>query len=519
MFFQAEQEPEEEAPATDEDPEEEEAAALAESGSDEKPETGPPTSAMADEASAAPDAAPAPAADIAAPAPAAEAAAPAAAVVAAAGPDSRETHVVGDDLARQAQLFAQDRAMGHIKPQTLHELYENKDTVGKIGTLFGLLAAGMGAGLTGQPNAVLGMMEKQIDRDLEAQKSSNSNAQNWYQLALKHAEQKAEIPNINARTEQTKADTEKTKVMTQIEAFNGAKAFMFIDRAGGMQDMIKRMPPGPVRENLETAYKTHIEPAVAAKVQELDSKTKAQKALVNAAMGGTAAAAGPALVNTNAIARLKAQRAMSDAGGMPPVDAKGNPVGMDAVQAEKATTEANQVNRNRMAYDNIKRSFEDLDKHYFADKLNEGNYNAVKVHLVGQLEGAGFTKDVASEMAEASLPKWNDYGKTRQTKATQLWEQFKQNEEGSGTLDAFDLRPKFPAPPMLVKGNKPESQGVPGLVDRAVDKAKEVGEKVIGTVMGKKSTATAASKVPPDGTTGMANGKPVVVRGGKWVPK
>ncbi len=101
----------------------------------------------------------------------------------------------GQEMKIDSDAFKQDLDLGRIKPETYQSLYGKQDTLGKIGTLFGLLVSGAGSGLSHQPNAVLNMMDKQISNDLEAQKASNSNAQNLYQLTLKHEMQKADIKN------------------------------------------------------------------------------------------------------------------------------------------------------------------------------------------------------------------------------------------------------------------------------------------------------------------------------------
>ena len=70
--------------------------------------------------------------------------------------------VDANELKRESDAWAQDLANGHIEPKTYHDLYAKKDTLGKIGTLFGLLVSGAGAGLSHQPNAVMELMNKEI---------------------------------------------------------------------------------------------------------------------------------------------------------------------------------------------------------------------------------------------------------------------------------------------------------------------------------------------------------------------
>ncbi len=101
--------------------------------------------------------------------------------------------------------FQQDLANRHIEPKTYSDLFAKKDTLGKIGTIFGLMLSGAGAGLTGGPNILMDMMNKEIDRDLEAQKSSKANANTFLKTQQDHDLQQAQMlhySNQNALTQQ-----------------------------------------------------------------------------------------------------------------------------------------------------------------------------------------------------------------------------------------------------------------------------------------------------------------------------
>ena len=116
----------------------------------------------------------------------------------------------GDALAHlneQTQALRTDFNNGQITPKTYNDLFAKKDTLGKLGMMFGLIAGGAGAGLSHQPNALLGMMDKEIDRDLEAQKQTKSNQYNALNLAETHyrnevashlTEQQAKLTNQQA---------------------------------------------------------------------------------------------------------------------------------------------------------------------------------------------------------------------------------------------------------------------------------------------------------------------------------
>lgn len=90
------------------------------------------------------------------------------------------------DILNHDAEWAQDLRNGHITPETYGSLFAKKDTLGKIGTMFGVLLSGVGSGLSHQPNAVLSMMKQTIDNDLSAQQKSKDNAQNYLRLGQAH---------------------------------------------------------------------------------------------------------------------------------------------------------------------------------------------------------------------------------------------------------------------------------------------------------------------------------------------
>lgn len=95
---------------------------------------------------------------------------------------------------------AEDLASGKITPETYHSLFAKKDTLGKIGTIFGLMLSGAGSGLAHQPNMLLHMMDKQIDNDLDAQKQDKENARNFLSTMSNINLQKAQAGSQNMNT-------------------------------------------------------------------------------------------------------------------------------------------------------------------------------------------------------------------------------------------------------------------------------------------------------------------------------
>jgi len=112
--------------------------------------------------------------------------------------------VVQQELMNETNAFHQDLVNGHIDPKTMHDLMwkddkgNDKSTLSKIGTVFGMMLAGAGSGLSHQPNAMLALMQKQIDNDLDAQKQSKVNAINYLRMNQQNEMNKANIRLTNA---------------------------------------------------------------------------------------------------------------------------------------------------------------------------------------------------------------------------------------------------------------------------------------------------------------------------------
>jgi hypothetical protein len=116
---------------------------------------------------------------------------------------------VPDPVQQQAERQAEFQDQSKMTPQTMNSLYASKDTPGKIGMALGMLLSGAGSGLAHQPNALLDILNKQMDRDLDAQKSSNQNSQNWFRLNQQNEMNKANIKHTNASTDVLAADATK----------------------------------------------------------------------------------------------------------------------------------------------------------------------------------------------------------------------------------------------------------------------------------------------------------------------
>lgn len=124
---------------------------------------------------------------------------------------------------QQANLYGDDIVKGHIKPQTYSSLFAKQDLPGKIGSLFGMMLSSMGSGLTGQPNQFMEIMNKQIENDLNAQKETAHNAQNFYQMNLQKELNQASISKTKAdqmmiEASMTKIPAEKERLVAEAKS-------------------------------------------------------------------------------------------------------------------------------------------------------------------------------------------------------------------------------------------------------------------------------------------------------------
>lgn len=87
-----------------------------------------------------------------------------------------------NDILPETQAFKSDVDNGHIQPKTYADLFHDKGVLGKLGTIFGLMIGGAGAGLSKQPMILMDMMNKEIERDLAAQQNSKTNKLNFLKV-------------------------------------------------------------------------------------------------------------------------------------------------------------------------------------------------------------------------------------------------------------------------------------------------------------------------------------------------
>lgn len=77
-----------------------------------------------------------------------------------------------DDYNKESGPIVQEMKDGHIRPEAY---MEDMHTPGRISTAIGLILGGLGSGMTGGPNVALDFLNKQIDRNIQAQQKNLDN--------------------------------------------------------------------------------------------------------------------------------------------------------------------------------------------------------------------------------------------------------------------------------------------------------------------------------------------------------
>jgi hypothetical protein len=143
--------------------------------------------------------------------------------------------------AHVATMARQERELTQISDAVMNQkidpnrLWHESSTGGKIAASIGLILGGIGAGLAGGPNQALAMVNKMVDRDIDAQKSELGKKQTLYSMNMQ------KLHNENAAYMATKLQLASVyqgqlaqstaMAQSQIAKQNGAVAQAEIQRA------------------------------------------------------------------------------------------------------------------------------------------------------------------------------------------------------------------------------------------------------------------------------------------------
>lgn len=370
-------------------------------------------------------------------------------------------------FAQEDVAFAHDLQNGHITPETYHSLFAKKDTLGKIGTIFGLMLSGAGSGLSHQPNALLGAMNQEINNDLQAQLNSKNNAQNFIKLNQAQQMQNAQIPLTEAQSKAMMAEANlKTFTTAQLQANQAALHNQAI--------MVQKMPEGPQKEQAKNAL-AMMGTAVTSENARLADIAASKLALMGTLGGGN--------VNLNTTGlRLAGMKDMAEN-----LEKKTVP-GM----AGQAAIDIPQDTRERIAaqkqYDEKAREYVQFAKEH---SKNWTNLNPVERQKIANQGGA-----MAANLQSLyrNKIKGGVYKKGEQEFIEQIIP-----DQPTKWSSSFNAIPKVE---QTIHDNENDLKNT----------TQSVGLKYSP----KENAQKSSGNVYKDGDTGTFNGKPVVRRNGKW---
>lgn len=165
-------------------------------------------------------------------------------------------------LMDEDKYIQADINSGFIKPDSYQDLFNKKDTLGKIGTIFGLLIGSAGAGLAHQPNMLMQMMRDELTNDNNAKVQSANNM-----ISLLKSNQGALTSKANAR--QTNAAANAVEIANR----NMMKNRFALDH---LVKITQKLPEGSPQKNEANRVLTMLH-------QDVDTKNSSTAALAGMA--------------------------------------------------------------------------------------------------------------------------------------------------------------------------------------------------------------------------------------------
>lgn len=323
----------------------------------------------------------------------------------------------------------------HITPKTYSDLFyktnEGKDTgtLHKIGTIFGLMASSLGSGLTGQPNTYLAMMDKVIQNDLDAQKTSASNAQNFIRLNQEHQLQEAQKGLTGEQAKAVKAEALiKSDALAHMQA--NRSAFHYLT------EKIKTVnPASPEYQNLQQAL------GLVGEALDVQNANIADKAATTTGLLKSLTPQEGAPKDNQSGVDLDKINKLSQIGKMNPK------LGFSPQESSEAYKEAQLVQDNRAVAKMFADSYQKLNN-LTADQLTPDARAAEINTLSGSIARATAGRYNAGEalaQANGMFPKVGDLPSTRKEKFRKGMQYFQTQEAATPTLDRFKLKTPFPS--------------------------------------------------------------------------
>lgn len=324
----------------------------------------------------------------------------------------------------EIQKFANDLNTKQITPETYQQWFGKKDTLGKIGTVFGLMLGGMGSGLTHQPNAAMEMMNNEIGRDFDAQKANMTNKANFLNIASQGILNQAQASRLS------------TDQQIQAQTLAGIHATQAVIHSLSEKVRDKSLPIGsPQRAQAEQAL-FYLSQGAQNQITNAADKASTVQAMMHymsgeagPTMGGEFAPKGD--VDFNRMNQL--ERASQ-------FKLPGAPSSEDI---QNMTKEAEHLQEARALRYDFNDAFNALDNDWLGGKFSPNQRQSYVNSLAGKLAkvSAGrYNEDEARNQIESMIPKANDWGNTRDVKRQNNNKFFDIEEAGTPTLSRFGLK-------------------------------------------------------------------------------
>lgn len=270
-----------------------------------------------------------------------------------------------DSVQRNLQdiYLANDLKGNAIKPETYHDLWaknadgSDKGTLSKIGSLFALMLAGAGSGLAHQSNSVMDMWNNQINRDVDAQKSTSKGRQSFYALAMQRENNIANNEKTRAETEGQLAGNYGKQILNERDQYANdvipglkhlgataqARNASWLFSVQHQQDIVNNMADGPAKVMAQNQIDTVVRPRAMAEIAKNNAELEQAKSLVNVVRPDPAAKlAAPSDPRGPAVNEklLESKRVI---GAIDP----NNPAGIPPAEMPAITAARNSVQQNR----------------------------------------------------------------------------------------------------------------------------------------------------------------------------
>lgn len=389
---------------------------------------------------------------------------------------------VKDELDQESQAWMQDLMNGHVKPETYKSLYAKQDTLGKIGTIFGLLLGGASSGLTHQPNVALEMMNNEINRDLEAQKQSKTNAQNFLRINQQSGVNAATIAKMRQDGLLSETQAKNMLAETSIKNFTNTQNQLLQSSFHDLATNTDKMPEGPQKEFAKKQL-GYIYSKIGDKINDNNTAAQGAAEYIKAlGVGGTNTGADNSkdFQNKNRFLRLLGPEGEKIAMNNEATSLSGVP----EIQGQIADRPIQQADRDQVAAMQVLGN-KGKDLLQFA-KSHEGTLSPSQ-------------RAVAAQKAEEMINYYN-----ASTKGGVLTE---------GRLKWLDDQIKKNPTSVIAQ----ELMGNNARLEEIINSNDTRKTTLLNTMGFHPKSATAPSNKPIEGATGMLGKRPVTYKNGKWV--